>query len=1283
MNEQLSIALFKASPLPSLLLRPDSPHFTIVAVNDAYLSVTNTTEKDLLGQHLFQAFPDNPNDKRATGVRNLSQSLETVIRTKKTHKMALQKYDIPIRNTMGFEERYWNPENVPILNEKREVELIIHTVNDATHEVLREVENNLMFNNTQESFVLVDTNLIVVNFNDQFFKNYKTIFGREVKKGVSILEYAQPERRNTLMQLYQGVLKGETHTFELNISEADQQRCFKLTYKPARNADDSIFGAFVSILEITAEREAQQELAKAKNKYQGLVQAINGIVWEANYETFIFTYISPQAERILGFPLHEWYKNANFWVNQIHPDDREKAVSYCVEQARINDNYNFEYRMIAKNGQVVWIRDVVSVIRENNKPSMLRGIMVDITEQKNIDTKLRESNERFELATLATRDAIYDWNIEEDNIYWGKGYNTLFGYNIDEKEYPLNKWMKNVHPDDAFDTNEDLFRTLDDSSKSYWSCEYRLRKKSGAYAEILESGYIIRDKEGKAIRMIGAIRDISEKKRLENLLKAAQKLARVGGWEVDVNANKVNWTSITRAILEVGEDFEPTLRSGINFYLEGEHRERIARAVKDAIQAGKPYDLELKIVTAKGNERWVRTIGEAEMIKGKCVRLFGSFQDIHLQKMAETKLRELSLVAAKTTDIVVITDADRKITWVNQAYEKLTGYSLEESLGKNPGQLLQGPDTDPDTVKRMRAAIKNFESVNEVILNYTKGGEKYWLDLTIDPVFDDSGKCTHFIGIERDVSRAKYSGDLEMLEKEVLKLSNRKESSLEDIFGHYILGIESLHPDMICSIVRMGEDGRMYNWYADRLPQSFIASIDGQAAGPNAGSCGTAAYLKERVMVSDIEHDNRWKNYREPALRAGLRACWSHPIIDASGRVMATFAIYYKEVKKPSFREENIIERATNLLQIILEKYYAERAIEEAFEERETILQSISDAFYSVNSEWNFTYFNREAERLLHKSAAEVIGKNIWEAFPQAKDTELYNKYYNALAKNQPDAFEYFYPALNTWFDISVYPSPKGISVYFKDITVRKEADRQIKIMNEELKKRAEELTISNRELEQFAYVASHDLQEPLRMINGFMLRLQKKYEDKLDERAHLYIRFAVDGAVRMRKIILDLLEYSRAGRNEYEKEEVNMEELMEELVKFSALNIRRKEATIKWKKLPTVLAARIPIQQLMQNLLSNALKYRHPQRKPIIKIEAKELSGYWKFIVSDNGIGIEKQFFEKIFVIFQRLHSKEEYSGTGIGLAICKKIIENHDGEIWVESEPGIGSRFIFTLPK
>src|SRR5690606_29177532 len=211
----------------------------------------------------------------------------------------------------------------------------------------------------------------------------------------------------------------------------------------------------------------------------------------------------------------------------------------------------------------------------------------------------------------------------------------------------------------------------------------------------------------------------------------------------------------------------------------------------------------------------------------------------------------------------------------------------------------------------------------------------------------------------------------------------------------------------------------------------------------------------------------------------------------------------------------------------------------------------------------------------------------------------------------------------------------------------------------------------------------SHDLQEPLRMINGFMLRLQKKYEEKLDERAHLYIRFAVDGAVRMRKIILDLLEYSRAGRKEYEKEEVNMNELMEELVKFSALNIKRKEATVKWKKLPVVHAARIPIQQLMQNLLSNALKYRHPDRKPIIKIEAQELSGYWKFIVSDNGIGIEKQFFDKIFIIFQRLHSKEEYSGTGIGLAICKKIIENHDGEIWVESEPGIGSKFIFTLPK
>ncbi|MDB5011805.1 MAG: multi-sensor signal transduction histidine kinase, partial [Daejeonella sp.] len=252
-----------------------------------------------------------------------------------------------------------------------------------------------------------------------------------------------------------------------------------------------------------------------------------------------------------------------------------------------------------------------------------------------------------------------------------------------------------------------------------------------------------------------------------------------------------------------------------------------------------------------------------------------------------------------------------------------------------------------------------------------------------------------------------------------------------------------------------------------------------------------------------------------------------------------------------------------------------------------------------------------------------------------------------------------------------------------QDISERKKTEQKLKDLNVEVKKRAEELAISNTELEQFAYIASHDLQEPLRMVTGFLTQLEKKYSDQLDEKANQYIHFAVDGAKRMREIISDLLEYSRVGRNGYHLEDIDLKLLFSETVHLNKALIEETSAVIEWKNFPKIKAAKTPLQQVFQNLISNALKYRNVHLVPLINIEVIDKGNNWLFSFSDNGIGIDQQCFTKIFVLFKRLHSKEEYPGTGIGLAICKKIIENHGGKIWVDSVPGSGSIFYFTISK
>lgn len=253
----------------------------------------------------------------------------------------------------------------------------------------------------------------------------------------------------------------------------------------------------------------------------------------------------------------------------------------------------------------------------------------------------------------------------------------------------------------------------------------------------------------------------------------------------------------------------------------------------------------------------------------------------------------------------------------------------------------------------------------------------------------------------------------------------------------------------------------------------------------------------------------------------------------------------------------------------------------------------------------------------------------------------------------------------------------------FQDITNRKNQEIELTKLNEILEERALKLQQSNEELEQFAYVASHDLQEPLRMVTSFLSLLERKYDGQLDDKAKQYIHFAVDGAKRMRQIILDLLEFSRVGRIREELDHVNLNTILESVIALNKERIAETKAQIIYKKLPTIESYETPVYQVLQNLISNSLKYHSTNEEPRIEITIEDKEQEWLFSVKDNGIGIEPSYHAKVFQLFQRLHTKTEYSGSGIGLSLCKKIIEDLKGKIWIESEEGKGCNFLFTLPK
>ena len=329
---------------------------------------------------------------------------------------------------------------------------------------------------------------------------------------------------------------------------------------------------------------------------------------------------------------------------------------------------------------------------------------------------------------------------------------------------------------------------------------------------------------------------------------------------------------------------------------------------------------------------------------------------------------------------------------------------------------------------------------------------------------------------------------------------------------------------------------------------------------------------------------------------------------------------------------------------------------------------------------FNDTWLSISGNSLEQELAKFWDGKNI-----HADDrNRVHEKYNEAIIQHQSFDMEYRILGQDGKFiwlheigvpykDNNIYQGFIGIGV---DITIKKDSEMQLRNYNQDLKR-------SNEELEQFAYVASHDLQEPLRMVSSYTQLLARRYQDKLDDDANEFIAFAVDGANRMQTLIQDLLSFSRVGKSKQSLKPIELDEILQSVLSSLTMVIDESNAQIEIQQhLPRVLADQSQLQQLFQNLISNAIKYRCEDRVVCINVSYRKTEDLWQFSIADNGIGIGTNYFERIFVIFQRLHGKDKYSGTGIGLAVCKRIVEGHGGTIWLDSELGSGSTFHFTLP-
>ena len=799
------------------------------------------------------------------------------------------------------------------------------------------------------------------------------------------------------------------------------------------------------------------------------------------------------------------------------------------------------------------------------------------------------------------------------------------------------------------------------------------------------------DAGGRLTGAVNMLVDITERKRAEETLRESEERFRA---IVETTPECVKVIAADGTLLQMNKaglavvgaaGAEEVIGGSVYDLIAPEDRESF-RDFNQRVCGGEKGSLEFDIIGLKGRRRRMETHAvPLRRPDGSIVQL-GITHDITERRKAEETRLLLGAIVDSSDDAIISKDLGGRITSWNLGAERLYGYTAEEAVGNSIMMVV--PQDRRQEELEILARLQRGERVDHFeTVRRRKDGKLLNVSLTISPVRDGKGRIIGASKIARDITErkraeeairtlnARLTEDLAAMTR-MQQLSTRliQSGGIPELLGEILdAGIGITAADM--GNIQLLDDAGKLRIVAHRgFNAPFLELFDQVPDGMPA--CGSALQKGERVIVEDVARSPIFAGTRalDAMLAAEARAVQSTPLVSRAGKVLGMFSTHYRQPRRPSERELRLLDLLARQAADLIER----KRGEEGRSQLSAIVEATGDAIYAYDFDGTILTWNRAAEELYGYTPEQIIGRSCDIIVPLDRRTELReviqagangDRIIRNLETARMRRDGSVFPAVLT---ISPIRDESGkalaLSVIARDITERKRAEN--------------ELLRANADLEQFAYSASHDLQEPLRTIKIYSELLVNRLGSAVEGEPAEFLEFLRHAATRMEFLVRDLLAYTQVARIDAPLEEVDANETLNEVLANLGGAIAESGAIVSCDKLPHVRARSAHVQQLFQNLIGNAIKYRSEDRPAEVHIGAERQDGFVIFTIRDNGIGIQPEYKEQIFGLFSRLHTADRYSGTGIGLAICKRIVERYHGRIWVESEPGRGSEFRFALP-